>query len=51
MTAARAAKILREHNRWRRGSDDFPQPDPFIIGLAIDYAVAHLSKRRDGGGK
>lgn len=41
MTIAEAIKILREHNRWRRGAD-IPMLDPAMIGRAIeivcDYA-------------
>lgn len=30
---------LKQHQAWRRGSDD-PMQDPTEIGLAIDYAIA-----------
>jgi hypothetical protein len=35
MTPKRAIKILRRHNRWRRGADIETQ-DPAMIGSAID---------------
>lgn len=46
MTKTRAAKVLREHNKWRRGAYDIPRHNPREIGQAIDFAVAHLSRRK-----
>lgn len=49
MTAGEAAKILAEHNAWRRynsdDSDNQPSPAPpdvRLVGIAIDVAVKHL---------
>lgn len=33
-------ETLKQHQEWRRGSDDFPMQDPTEIGIAIDYAIA-----------
>ena len=49
MTNAEAAKILRDHNRWRRGEDEYcpvgvePPHPPKKIGEAIDHAVKVLT--------
>ena len=45
MTNLEAARILRDHNRWRRSRDDDdipPQASPRMIGEAIDLAVKAL---------
>lgn len=48
MTPAEAARILREHNLWRRYNgdpfaDDAPAAqDPRLIGEAIDVAIERL---------
>jgi hypothetical protein len=36
MTTTQAIEILRQHNLWRRGSDDVPPTDPTLLGQAID---------------
>jgi hypothetical protein len=36
MTTTQAIEILRQHNQWRRGSDDVPPTDPTLLGNAID---------------
>lgn len=41
MTKQEAIFILTEFNAWRRGAD-MPQPNPEIIGKAIDYAIKYL---------
>ena len=41
MTNDEAAKVLRDHNAWRRGGDG-PQTDPRQLGLAIERAIAAL---------
>lgn len=48
MTPAEAAKVLRQHNEWRRWKGDPfadagpPQIDPSLVGEAIDVAVKCL---------
>lgn len=42
MTNERAAEILEQHNRWRRGAE-IPMCDPKELGEAIDIAVLELS--------
>jgi len=46
MTPSEAAKVLREHNAWRRGADDnhWQQApySPAELGHALDAAVAAL---------
>lgn len=46
MTTARAARVLREYNEWRRGDHAPCDPSytPAEIGMAIDIAVEVLSK-------
>lgn len=59
MTKKQAAEILREHNRWRRAEGKYACTDvvydypssPTEIGQAIDFAVAHLSKKSGGKSK
>ncbi len=41
MTYDEAAKILADHNEWRRGGDG-EQGNPTVIGEAIELAVAAL---------
>lgn len=44
-------ETLRLFNRWRRGDEDVPQPDPRLIGRALDNAcdaLVLLRKERDG---
>lgn len=43
MTRAEALDILVEFQGWRRG-DDIPQPDPKVIGKALDVAIECLTK-------
>jgi hypothetical protein len=38
----RATKFLREFNLWRRGEENLPQPDPRLVGEAIDDACTAL---------
>lgn len=38
MNALQAAKILKRHNKWRRGGNTKPT-DPARLGMAIDAAV------------
>lgn len=41
MTTQEAIKILKNHNRWRRG-EDIPAVCPVMLGEAIDQAVKDL---------
>jgi len=36
-------EALRLFNRWRRGDDEIPQPDPKLVGQAIDDACDALT--------
>ena len=45
MTLVNAIKILEEYNRWRRG-EDIPQPNPKLVGEAIDFAINQLKQIR-----
>ena len=43
MNNEEAAKILAEHNAWRRDGDElYVMQHPKVIGEAIDHAVAVL---------
>ena len=44
MTPAETAAFLRQFNEWRRGDEDIPQPDPRVIGEAIDAAVDMIDR-------
>lgn len=50
MTRPEALQILQQYQRWRRdddGGDDAPSvsmPEPRLIGLALDVAIAELAK-------
>ena len=38
-------EYLRRHNEWRRGNDQ-PQPDPMLLGKAIDATIAEVETLR-----
>ena len=42
MTKKECVKILENYNRWRRGDETLKQPDPTIIGKAIERAIELL---------
>jgi len=44
MTATETVSFLRHFNRWRRGDDSIPQPQPEKAGEAIDAACAHIER-------
>lgn len=44
MTIKEARNILRDHNYWRRGDDNFEMTDPRLLGLAIEKAVSLLTE-------
>ena len=44
MTTQEAIKILKSHNRWRKG-EDVPATCPVMLGEAIDQAVKDLEKK------
>ena len=44
MTPAEVAAKLCAFNEWRRGDEDIPQPDPRVIGEAIDAAVEMIDR-------
>lgn len=47
MTAKKAAEILSNFNKWRRGEhEDIEQPLPKEIGQAIDKAVEVLENHQ-----
>lgn len=41
---AELAEVLKEYNDWRRGNIDMVQPDPTVVGVAIDEAIKRLQK-------
>ena len=44
MTPTETTTILRQLNEWRRGDEDIPQPDPRVIGEAIDAAIEMIER-------
>jgi len=41
MTTQQATQLLKEYNVWRRGAE-LEQPNPTVIGKAIDTLLAHV---------
>lgn len=44
MTRQEAITTLKQYNKWRRGAE-IPQPDPKLIGIAIDKALELIEKK------
>jgi len=44
MKIEEAIKILENHNKWRRGSDELPMAEPYILGIAIDLILLEIKK-------
>lgn len=44
MNIKQAIKILKEHNKWRRGDDTIQMHDPKQLGRAIDMVVSLCDK-------
>jgi hypothetical protein len=40
--ATALAAALDQHNRWRRGDEESPAPDPKALGVTLDEAAAML---------
>lgn len=43
MSPRRAAKVLKSHNKWRRGAD-IPMGNPKELGMAIETAIRLMEK-------
>ena len=41
-TIPETISVLEKYNKWRRGDETIPMPDPFEIGVAIGDAVRLL---------
>jgi len=37
-----ATEVLKRHNKWRRGDDNYPMAEPRVLGEAIDLVLEHL---------
>jgi hypothetical protein len=37
-------KLLRDHNAWRRGNDNFVMTNPAYLGIAIDAVCNHAER-------
>jgi hypothetical protein len=44
MTTTEVITFLRHFNRWRRGDDSIPQPQPGMASKAIDAACDHIER-------
>jgi hypothetical protein len=42
MTLKQAIKILKNHNKWRRGCEITPMANPTELGIAIDIIIKYL---------
>ena len=42
MTLKQAIKILKAHNKWRRGDKRYMMVDVTQLGIAIDVIITHL---------
>lgn len=45
MDIVTARNILERHNRWRRGGDDTPMTEPYLLGQAIDKVVEYIDEQ------
>jgi hypothetical protein len=43
-STAEIITFLRAFNRWRRGDDSIPQPQPGVAGQMIDAACEHIER-------
>jgi len=43
MTIKQAVKILKQHNKWRRGAAVNAQASPYEVGIAIDTVINHFA--------
>ncbi len=46
-----AIKILKNHNKWRRGDDNYILGSPEKLGIAIDLVIKFVEKECDKNGK
>jgi len=44
MTIGDTIKFLEIYNKWRRGDDNYEQPNPTKLGIAIEHAIYYLNK-------
>ena len=43
MTLPEAIKLLENYQKWRRGAE-IPQPNPWVIGEAIDVLIKKVNE-------
>jgi len=44
MDIKEANKILKRHQKWRRGSKEEPVDNPMVVGKAIDTIIEFVDK-------
>lgn len=44
MTKNKVAQKLEEYNKWRRGDENYSQPNPKELGKVIDLAIKYLKQ-------
>jgi hypothetical protein len=44
MTKQEIIEGLKTYNKWRRGDETIPQPNPTELGILIDQAIKELKK-------
>lgn len=48
MKTKKAISVLKDHNTWRRSTEDYYEPmphDPATVGVALDIAIVELESR------
>lgn len=49
MKIKKAIKVLKKHNKWRRGDDSIEMTDPKTLGIALDTAIEFLEQSKENG--
>jgi hypothetical protein len=45
MEIKKAIKILKNHNKWRRGDDTINMTDPTLLGIALDTVIEFVDEK------
>ena len=47
MTKQQAIKILKDHNKWRRGDENYEMAQPKELGQAIDLIIEEFEGKQE----